>query len=64
MKVLFDSRRVCYPPNISTSEIPIHIAVSMEKYNEAEYHDFVKSLGHPTTYKDIGNRYIFTDPVD
>jgi hypothetical protein len=64
MKVLFASRRVLYPKNIQTSIAPIFIAIDSEGLLQAEQHDFVKSLGHPTTYREIEEKYIFLNNQD
>lgn len=58
MKVLFASGTVLYPKNIQTSKNAIFIAIDSKGLLEAERHDFVKSLGHPTTYREIEEKYI------
>lgn len=63
MSVLFASDRVVYyekelviDPNnsdLSTSSEAIYIAVNTNTFNEAEEHDFIKTLGHPTNYQAV-----------
>jgi hypothetical protein len=64
MKVLIASRRVLYPENIQTSKEAIFIAIDSKGLLQAEEHDFVKSLGHPTTYREIEEKYIFLNIQD
>ena len=54
MKVLFGSDRIIYPAKLGEGSMGIiYIAINPEGIFQAEYHDFVKTLGHPTEYRDI-----------
>lgn len=54
MKVLFGFDRILFPKDLVEGDNgSIHIAINSEGLFQAEYHDFIKTLGHPTNYKDL-----------
>ncbi len=54
MKVLIGFDRILYPKNlVEGGNGTIYIAINPEGLFQAEYHDFIKTLGHPTNYKDL-----------
>lgn len=63
MKVLFGKDRIVYPidlkDNIEENTEPIFIAVNLLEFNEAENHDFVKTLGHPPTYEHLLSEQVY-----